>query len=1050
MPTVSAKQHHFMLAIAHGWHKPGGGGPPVSVAKEFVAADQAKKKNHGGRIAAALHTAREYGKKYADGGDVKQLEDIPPPPPGMMSDLDMSLAQGPRPREGGLMQTIPMGWEAMQTPEGRSKLAQAARMWWKGEEPGQSQDNADVIGNIGKNPVIKPFVEMVKGPHEAMTGNMTREQAADWGAGTALGLIGVGSVRAKTGELGVAGGKPEYKKFGNYKDELYDLHPDELKQFQQESGPMGSNPGGLYRDPEGQQWYVKNPQTLDHARNEKLATELYKLAGVPVADLRLTELNGKPAVASPIIEGSPLRDIPDGLYGDTAHLRDHLPADAWLANYDAIGTGKDNVIVDFDWKAHRIDMGGALRYRAQGKPKADWGPVVKEFETMRDPKINADAADVFGGGELPGKETAERIAAIPPEKIAQLVEKYGPSSQAAKTKLVADLVERQRQVAAKYGIEPGKTGGIPPLQNQGEPSHIAKGAADHLVRNYKDPGKIAKHLHEIANENGPHVAEEIFRALPDGLKPLVDAEIRKLSIEKYEQIPFEPGADDFPMPEPDVAPTFPVDMNHPLQKQINLMKNGEVKWDGEPTIFDKYSPSEIADNMLGAQLTTKQMKNIYSWMDPVVAEAVDNAIANKFGAGSPEDMFGQIMGDVLQKKKYDDPAYVESVEREAQAYFDEIRKHAKKPPKSEAEREADRIAGGFTTEAYKGVDFHENLEHPFRSGESFQTAALDVAHAYAAWRNSAADPKYWDPVTHRNEWKNAGVQPLYLNTQDFIRVDAGGKSWATGNDLAMQMKFEMESQGARPTGAIIENVHDMPHEPYEHPTGKPFTVYWAWDPSVRRSKFARFDRSFWNKPGLHLSVSGLGLLGLTQGVLIKKQGEEGMAAGGRVSQDKWMMHQASKNLHSEGLTHSAVPGRTDKLPRALPAGAYVLPAETVSALGQNNTLAGGAIAKAMFSRGPMGMAPMKGASRTNIPRLNMRPQSTKIPNYGHADGGEANGEDETVPTILAGGEFIIHPDVVKDIGHGSLTAGHKILDQFVLKVRKEHISTLKKLKPPKK
>jgi hypothetical protein len=31
-----------MAAVAHGWKKPGGGGPPVSVAKEFNQADKAK------------------------------------------------------------------------------------------------------------------------------------------------------------------------------------------------------------------------------------------------------------------------------------------------------------------------------------------------------------------------------------------------------------------------------------------------------------------------------------------------------------------------------------------------------------------------------------------------------------------------------------------------------------------------------------------------------------------------------------------------------------------------------------------------------------------------------------------------------------------------------------------------------------------------------------------------------------------------------------------------------------------------------------------------
>lgn len=62
-----------------------------------------------------------------------------------------------------------------------------------------------------------------------------------------------------------------------------------------------------------------------------------------------------------------------------------------------------------------------------------------------------------------------------------------------------------------------------------------------------------------------------------------------------------------------------------------------------------------------------------------------------------------------------------------------------------------------------------------------------------------------------------------------------------------------------------------------------------------------------------------------------------------------------------------------------------------------------------------------------------------------ADGGHA----EHTPIIAAGGEFIIHPDVVKAIGNGSMKDGHKQLDKFVLHARKENIKTLKGLKPPK-
>lgn len=43
MPSVSRKQAKLMQAVKHGWKMPGGGGPPVAVAEEFVAADKGKK-----------------------------------------------------------------------------------------------------------------------------------------------------------------------------------------------------------------------------------------------------------------------------------------------------------------------------------------------------------------------------------------------------------------------------------------------------------------------------------------------------------------------------------------------------------------------------------------------------------------------------------------------------------------------------------------------------------------------------------------------------------------------------------------------------------------------------------------------------------------------------------------------------------------------------------------------------------------------------------------------------------------------------------------------
>ena len=49
MPSKTPAQKRLMDAVAHGWKKPGGGGPSVKVAKDFVAADKKRGKPRGGR-----------------------------------------------------------------------------------------------------------------------------------------------------------------------------------------------------------------------------------------------------------------------------------------------------------------------------------------------------------------------------------------------------------------------------------------------------------------------------------------------------------------------------------------------------------------------------------------------------------------------------------------------------------------------------------------------------------------------------------------------------------------------------------------------------------------------------------------------------------------------------------------------------------------------------------------------------------------------------------------------------------------------------------------
>ena len=55
MPSKSPAQARLMRAAAHGWKKPGGGGPSVAVGKEFMHADEAKRKGRRSKEQRADH-----------------------------------------------------------------------------------------------------------------------------------------------------------------------------------------------------------------------------------------------------------------------------------------------------------------------------------------------------------------------------------------------------------------------------------------------------------------------------------------------------------------------------------------------------------------------------------------------------------------------------------------------------------------------------------------------------------------------------------------------------------------------------------------------------------------------------------------------------------------------------------------------------------------------------------------------------------------------------------------------------------------------------------
>ena len=145
--------------------------------------------------------------------------------------------------------------------------------------------------------------------------------------------------------------------------------------------------------------------------------------------------------------------------------------------------------------------------------------------------------------------------------------------------------------------------------------------------------------------------------------------------------------------------------------------------------------------------------------------------------------------------------------------------------------------------------------------------------------------------------------------------------------------------------------------------------------------------------------------------------------------------QVVTKVHS-GPIHSAVAGRTDHLPMHVASGSYVIPADIISAMGEGNTMAGFKHMRTIF-----GGVPYTGQDA---------PYGVEGGPYGEPLPGKAEGGVATVPIVAAGGEYVVTPEEVMKAGGGDLDTGHRVLDEFVNRMRAETVKTLKNLPGPKK
>lgn len=217
----------------------------------------------------------------------------------------------------------------------------------------------------------------------------------------------------------------------------------------------GSTGANVATTETGGKYVVKQPgnATKAHLASEVAADNLYKVAGIDVptsliipkgSDVGLPE----GTKLANFVEGTPLGHLHGAEKAAAVkELQKGFVMDALLANWDVIGAAQDNVLVGKDGKVWRIDNGGSLDFRAQGKAKV-FTEDVKELTSMR---LSAQGHDVFGS--LTDADIAAQIPGVLAKKGAILA--ATPEYLRGKMEKRLDYLEKfHEKHAAKAPVAP--------------------------------------------------------------------------------------------------------------------------------------------------------------------------------------------------------------------------------------------------------------------------------------------------------------------------------------------------------------------------------------------------------------------------------------------------------------------------------------------------------------------------------------------------------------------------------------------------------------------
>lgn len=263
----------------------------------------------------------------------------------------------------------------------------------------------------------------------------------------------------------------------------------------------GSTGAKLFKDKLTEEKYVvKKGASTDHAFNEYVALNLFRIGGASVPQAIWDETSD--SLLTRFIDNTkPFSyDYIDGLA--QGYLLDVL-----FANWDVVGMELDNVLITQSGTPVRIDVGGALFYRAQGQPKGTAFGDTPNEDVVFPSKKPYNQIELTP--EMLSKQIVELSQRFPRMmqylKTDELVLTYWPETSKI---LIAKLESRFQVLQVRYGSNVSTTQ-VDPNEAEPVPADTAKLAADTTAPEHKIGGMV-NHQEKSTKIDGLQKAIESF------------------------------------------------------------------------------------------------------------------------------------------------------------------------------------------------------------------------------------------------------------------------------------------------------------------------------------------------------------------------------------------------------------------------------------------------------------------------------------------------------------------------------------------------------------